>query len=302
MKGRIASWMGAAADVLLPRVCTVCGERLLRSERQICLKCLADMPLTRFWTMEHNRMADRFNSVIQRGLETEGGLQTEGVHQTEGDLQTTVSFETKEDHETKSTHQTEGSPEPHGGKRERYAYAAALFIYKEGSGYTNIPQQLKYHGNIAAGRHFSRMLGRKLASSELFQDVDLVIPVPLHWMRRWKRGYNQAEVIAAEVAAELGAAMDSRILSRNRRTRTQTRLGVEEKAANVAGAFCVRREFRGKGAMEGKSGEERKAIRHILLTDDVFTTGSTLGACFHVLREAFPPSVRISVATLAFVG
>lgn len=296
MKGSIASWMGAAADVLLPRVCTVCGERLLRSERHICLKCLADMPLTRFWTMEHNRMADRFNSVIQRELETEGGLETEGVHQTEGGL------ETERNHQTGSGLQTAGGIQPQGGKRERYAYAAALFIYKEGSGYTNIPQQLKYHGNIAAGRHFSRMLGRKLASSELFQDVDLVIPVPLHWMRRWKRGYNQAEVIAAEVAAELGAAMDSRILSRNRRTRTQTRLGVEEKTANVAGAFCVRSEYRGKGAMEGQSGEERKAIRHILLTDDVFTTGSTLAACFHALREAFPPSVRISVATLAFVG
>ena len=143
------------------------------------------------------------------------------------------------------------------------------------------------------------MLGRKLASSDLFQDVDLVIPVPLHWMRRWRRGYNQAEVIAKEVADELGAAIDCSILSRRRRTRTQTRLGVAEKAANVSGAFNAQ-----AGHHEAGSGKNAglASVSHILLIDDVFTTGSTLHACFVALRSVFPPSVRISVATLAFVG
>ena len=259
MKRRLSSWLGAAADVLLPRVCVVCGERLLLSERHICLKCMADMPLTRFWTMPHNPMADRLNSVIQRDLEAR----------------------------------------EESACRERYARAVALFIYKEDSGYRNIPQQLKYHGNIRLGRYFGRMLGRKLASSDLFQDVDLVIPVPLHWMRRWRRGYNQAEVIAKEVADELGAAIDCSILSRRRRTRTQTRLGVAEKAANVSGAFNAQ-----AGHHEAGSGKNAglASVSHILLIDDVFTTGSTLHACFVALRSVFPPSVRISVATLAFVG
>lgn len=249
MKGKISSWLGTAADFLLPRVCVVCGARLLRAERHICLNCMADMPLTRFWTMEHNPMADRFNAVIQRDLEI----------------------------------------------RERYARSAALFIYKDNSGYRKITQQVKYHGNVAAGRYFGSMLGRKLASSELFQDVDLVIPVPLHRMRQWQRGYNQAEVIAAGVAAELEAVMDCRILFRRRRTKTQTKLGIEEKAANVAGAFKAQTEV-----FERNAGIS--SVRHILLIDDVFTTGSTAAACFHALREVFPPSVRISVATLAFVG
>ena len=60
--------MHAVADLILPRVCDVCGDRLLLGERHICLHCLADMPLTRFWDMKHNPMADRFNAAIQTSL------------------------------------------------------------------------------------------------------------------------------------------------------------------------------------------------------------------------------------------
>ncbi len=259
--------MKAAADVLLPRVCVVCGERLLLSERHICLNCLADMPLTRFWTMEHNPMADRFNLLIQKSLE-------ESVP--DGCMENNWS-------------------------RERYAYAAALFIYREEGDYRKIPYQIKYHGNIPLGRYFGSMLGQRLQESELFKDVDLVMPVPLHWMRRWKRGYNQAEVLAGAVADILGAEMDITKLRRHRRTSTQTKLGVEEKAVNVKGAFKVCNVSAGnKRCPEMKI--ELASVRHILLIDDVFTTGSTLHACFVALREAFPPEVRISIATLAFVG
>ena len=265
MKRGMTSWMKAAADVLLPRVCAVCGERLLLSERHICLNCLADMPLTRFWTMEHNPMADRFNLLIQRSLE-------------------------------------ESAPDgcmEEGRSRERYAYAAALFIYREEGDYRKIPYQIKYHGNIPLGRYFGKMLGHKLKVSELFKDVDLVMPVPLHWMRRWKRGYNQAEVLAEAVADVLGAEMDITTLRRHRRTSTQTKLGIEEKATNVKGAFKVQ-----AGHHKARSGNNAglASVRHILLIDDVFTTGSTLHACFMALRSVFPPSVRISIATLAFVG
>jgi len=259
--------MKAAADVLLPRVCVVCGGRLLLSERHICLNCLADMPLTRFWTMLHNPMADRFNLLIQKDQE-------------------------------KSV--KEGCME-NNWSRERYAYAAALFIYREDGDYRRIPHQIKYHGNISLGRYFGSMLGQRLKESKLFKDVDLVMPVPLHWMRRWKRGYNQAEVLAGEVAAALGARMDVTTLSRHRWTSTQTKLGIEEKAANVKGAFKVSNVSAGrKRCPEIKT--ELASVRHILLIDDVFTTGSTLMACFTALRSVFPPSVRISVATLGFVG
>lgn len=237
--------MKAAADIVLPRTCIACGRRLLVEERHLCLFCMADLPLTHFWQLTHNPMADRFNAVIQEHI-------------------------------------------PDYAPHELYAYAAALFFYHSEAGYRQIPYRLKYHGDIPAGRHFSRLLGERLAEAEHFRDVDLVIPVPLHWTRKWKRGYNQAEVIASEISMSLHVRMECGILRRVRRTQTQTVLSVEEKARNVSGAFEA---FQVDGD-----------VRHILLVDDVFTTGSTLMACFTALRSVFPPSVRISVATLGYVG
>lgn len=253
MKGMISRGLRAACDILLPRLCITCGRRLLLHEKHLCLDCMADLPLTYFWTMSRNPMADRLNGIIQeRSDPTDSPLY------------------------------------------ERYAHAAALFFYHSEADYRLIPYQIKYHGNINAGRYFGGLLGSRLASSDVFHDVDLVVPVPLHWSRRWKRGYNQAEVIASAVAESLGAPIRTEILRRDRRTTTQTRIGVEEKTLNVARAFSA--------DAASAAGLVRKGIRHILIVDDVFTTGSTLYACFAALRTAFPPSVRISVATLAFVG
>ena len=173
-------------------------------------------------------------------------------------------------------------------RQEAYAFASALFFYEDESGYKHIPHQIKYQGNISAGKYFGRMLGRELKLADWAEDIDMIIPVPLHWKRRWSRGYNQAEVIAQGVAVELGVPMRTDILKRVRKTNTQTKLDVSEKAANVSGAFKVTTEMPG--------------LKHILLIDDVFTTGSTLHACFLSLREVYPHPVRISVATLGFVG
>lgn len=197
-----------------------------------------------------------------------------------------------------------------------YGYAAALYLYK--GGYREISKALKYRRNFAAGRYFARMLGTTLAGSQYFRDVDLVVPIPLHWTRRWQRGYNQAAVIAREVAACLGCPCDTRLLKRVRHTRTQTHLNAEGRAANVAGAFQV--NLRGWGKLSGKmakSGEgdgvsEGLRFRHCLLIDDVFTTGATAASCERAIRETLRTAtpgrnsnnarrVRISIATLACV-
>jgi Predicted amidophosphoribosyltransferases len=171
-----------------------------------------------------------------------------------------------------------------------YSLAASLFYYRSSTGYRLITQRLKYHADIAAGRFFSGMLAEEMAASPLYSDVDAVIPVPLHWTRRWSRGYNQAEIIAKVVSGRLHSAMRTDILYRTRRTRTQTKMSIGEKSLNVSHAFGVR------------SGVCTEGISHILIVDDVFTTGATLHSCYLALREVFPSSVRISVATLACVG
>ena len=251
MKGTLKTGLAGMMDMFLPRVCIVCGCRLLRHERHLCLGCHMDMPLTRFWERSHNPMADKFNEVIQDGIEA-------------------------------------------GGPHEPYAYAAALFLYHSEAGYRHIPYQIKYHGNLKAGEHFGAMLGKNLAISPLWSDIDMIIPVPLHWTRQWKRGYNQAEVIARAAAKALGVPVRTDILMRKRRTKTQIKLDINEQAKNVAGAFAVNEDAR---AIFRNGG----TVRHIVLLDDVFTTGSTLGACFRALRSVFPATVRISVVTLGYV-
>ena len=172
---------------------------------------------------------------------------------------------------------------------EPFSCAAALFYYS--GSYRNITRALKYHRNFAIGKNFACLLGRRLASLQ----IDLVVPVPLHWLRKLRRGYNQADFIARCVAAELAVPACCRLLVRRRFTRSQTRLDPEQRRSNVASAFAVR--LRALARLR-----KRFSLRHILLVDDVYTTGATLLACHRALRAALGPEVHISVATLAYVG
>ena len=265
----------ALADLLVPRKCIVCGEKLTLEEEHLCRWCRDDMPLTRFWQVRHNRMADKFNERIQTELERRWE---------ESDKEATES------HMMGDEVQSDNPAEFRYYPLERYAYTTALFFFNEEGGYNRIPYRIKYEGDIRAGRHFGMVHGRHMSTAAWFQDIDVIIPVPLHWKRRWKRGYNQAEIIAEGISEALGVPIKTDILKRRRNTRTQISLDIEGKAANVAGAFIATKAI------------DDSHIGHILLVDDVFTTGSTLHACFTALREVFPTRVRISIATLAFVG
>ena len=258
MMKRWGIWWRALADLMLPRTCLVCGRKLGLQEKHLCLYCLADMPRTHFWNRSHNAMADKFNGIIQDGL------------------QVSWSALVRKDAERMAL-----------PPREDYAYACALFFYKDEGDYRHILYSLKYGGNVEAGEYFGTMLGRQIARAEHFADVDAVVPVPLHWTRQWKRGYNQAESIAMGVASELGAELRTDLLYRRRRTSTQTKVDVEKKGRNVMGAFDA-----------VKSGDEPT---HIVIVDDLFTTGATLYACYSALKKVYP-SARISVATLGYVG
>ena len=129
------------------------------------------------------------------------------------------------------------------GEAMQYAYATALLFYHHENPYKYIPRALKYGGNLQAGRFFAARLGAHMARQRHFADIDTVLPVPLHWWRKWNRGYNQAEVIAAELAKALHAQLRPGDLVRLRRTRSQTRLDAEARVRNVEGVFALRHAF-----------------------------------------------------------
>jgi ComF family protein len=114
---------------------------------------------------------------------------------------------------------------------------------------------------------------------------DVVVPMPLHWMRQWTRGFNQSELLGRVVARRLNAPLRN-ALRRKRATSQQAGLTNSQRRKNVEGAFELRH------------GASVKDL-HVLLVDDVLTTGATLGACAKVLKRA--GAKRVSVLTLARV-
>lgn len=171
---------------------------------------------------------------------------------------------------------------------EPYCCAAALFDYNEASPYRHITPHLKYGGGVDSGRFFGSMLGERLSGCAFAQDVDCIVPVPLHWRRRMTRGYNQAEIIASSLVRYLPGTLHPEMLRRVRYSKSQTMIGVSGKCANVVGAF--------------KAVPSVRYPRHILLVDDVFTTGATLAACHAALRKVYDSSTKISAVTLAYVA
>lgn len=157
----------------------------------------------------------------------------------------------------------------------------ALFYYNKFSPYKQLIYGIKYGGDRKLGVYLGRMLGSKMKGKSA---ADAILPVPLHPKRERERGFNQAREIARGVAEVLGIELLDDVLVRTRNNVSQTGKTASERLANVSGIFELRRP-------------ERIAGRHVLLLDDVITTGATIGACLEALSSA--PDTRISLACLA---
>ncbi|WP_185154595.1 ComF family protein [Flavilitoribacter nigricans] len=145
--------------------------------------------------------------------------------------------------------------------------------------------QLKYHHRPEIGYQLGLIHGRYLRESPYYSDVDLVVPVPLHPKKHHTRGYNQSDHYARGLAEGLQVDWAADVLIRRIYTRTQTKKSRLERLDNVEAVF---------GLAPGAA----IAGRHLLLVDDVITTGATLEACGIALQKA--PGVRLSMATIGF--
>jgi ComF family protein len=136
----------------------------------------------------------------------------------------------------------------------------------------------KYERMKPLARQFGPMLDRAMPRELAF---DVVVPMPLHWIKRWQRGFNQSELLAREIARRWHVPI-SKAVRRRRNTSAQAGLTNAKRRANVSGAFTVRNRLDGK---------------HVLLVDDVMTTGATATACARSLKRA--GAARVTLLTLA---
>jgi ComF family protein len=139
---------------------------------------------------------------------------------------------------------------------------------------------LKYYDRLDLAPWMARWMQR--AGQELLEDCDVIIPVPLHRKRLWKRRYNQAAELARVLAKLSGKTYDPSALQRIKDTRQQAELSQSERLRNVAGAFRVPEA--GRSSMQGRS---------VLLIDDVYTTGATVKAACRALLKAGAGSVDV---------
>ncbi len=159
-----------------------------------------------------------------------------------------------------------------------------LYFYKGGKVQTMM-HQFKYRNSPHIGNKLGEIAGNKLAGNVVYRDVDLIVPVPLHPRKFKQRGYNQSQQFAEGLSARLNIPVNTANLIRLKHTDTQTKKARFSRYENMQEVFSVR----DAGQFEGK---------HVLLVDDIITTGSTVEACGLELLKI--PGVKVSVAAIAY--
>jgi competence protein ComFC len=162
--------------------------------------------------------------------------------------------------------------------------ATALFTFQKGSRFRKLLHALKYKSKPEIGILLGKELGAEMLKSKNFSDIDFIIPVPLHPNRQKQRGYNQSEMIGEGISKVTKIPMMIENLVRAKETVTQTKMTKEERWKNVSGKFVL-------------NDLESLKNKHVLLIDDVITTGSTIEACGEVLLTV--EGLRLSIAVLA---
>lgn len=225
-------WLTDLFHLFYPSSCVVCGGRMSRAEKHICIHCMQELPRTYYHLQPDNEMARRFwgkNPLVER--------------------------------------------------------AAAFFHYNKESEYRKIIYTLKYNDLPGIGKILGCRAAEEALSSGFFKGIDVIIPVPLHKTKYRKRGYNQSEWIGKGIAEVTHIPVCTGNLIRLSASSTQTHKSLFERK-KVEGDFRVR----DPQALSGK---------HVLLIDDVMTTGSTVLSCMEAMNKV--PHIKLSLFTLGVV-
>lgn len=162
--------------------------------------------------------------------------------------------------------------------------AVSYFFYNRTGNFRFVLYRLKYRGCKELGEMIGREMAGELLRSGFFETIDCIVPVPLHEKKQRRRGYNQSEWIARGIAAVTGIPLEATAVVREKNTETQTHKTAAERWENVTGVFALLRP-------------ELFVNKHVLIVDDVLTTGATTVSCASVFCEV--EGIRISVLTMA---
>lgn len=221
-------------DLISPRMCAICDERLSVSEEMMCAPCLMHLPrLHQSAAPTDNYMAQMFWGIIDM---------------------------------------------------ER---AAAFMQHVPHSPSSDLIYNMKYCGRDDIAIFMGKTAAREMAADGFFEGIDLIVPVPLARKRKRERGFNQSEMIAKGISEITGIRVETKAVKRTRFERSQTGLTRSDRQKNVEGMFVVRNAAR----LEG---------HHVLIVDDVITSGATITACAAAIAKA--ADVKISAMTLAMAG
>ena len=219
-------------ELLFPRYCIICNERLNKQESHICINCLRKLPYTNSHLTKENTIEKLFwyHLPIQR---------------------------------------------------------AASYLFYSSTGLREVIHSFKYYDNPYVGAYLARLMALEYNDVGFFKDIDIIVPVPLHWQRRLHRGYNQAYYIAKSISNVTGIPVITNAIKRIKNNTSQTRIEHQQRQSNVSSIFKVIHPelLRGK---------------HILLVDDVITTGSTLISLGKTIAEL--NDARISIVSLCYAG
>lgn len=223
-----------ATDViglLFPELCNACGTHLYYGEKQMCTKCLYDLPYTDYHLHQDNRVAKQLWGRLPINA------------------------------------------------------AMAMLYFRKGTKVQNLMHSLKYKGQTEVGVYLGNLLGDKLRLGTLYNDIDLIIPVPLHPKKERLRGFNQSKFIADGIAEALKVSVSTSHLFRAQSTESQTKKTRYTRYENMQSVFKINQK-------------EQLENLHVLLIDDVITTGATLEACGNALLSA--GIKKLSIAAIAF--
>ena len=228
---KISFW-SRLLDLISPRLCVVCGNRLTVTEETLCSKCYLHLPRTDF---DH----DLYENVMAKLFWGQIAIEK----------------------------------------------ATALFYYEPHAETANILYELKYKNHPEIGVVMGRMMAKELMRSGMFEGIDAIVPVPLARKRERERGYNQSLELAKGVSEVTGLPIYNKVVKRTKFMGSQTQRGRWERNENVEHVFEL---------VDGDS----ISRKHLLLIDDVVTTGATIIACAQEMQKA--SDVKISVLALGY--